>query len=97
MSTRKAVIPPREPRSGSVTAIRMIQSARPAPETQIFLTVDHPLVAVFHGAGPHGRGVGSGLRLGDGDVRERLALGVGLHVALLLVLVAGHHQHVEVR
>jgi hypothetical protein len=59
--------------------------------------VDHPVGAVAHRARGHARGIAARTGLGNRDRRGQLTPCIRLQVALLLVLVAGGHQHAQVR
>ncbi len=73
LSIRKAVMPPREPRSGSVTAMAMVKSALAMRLIQILRPLITQSIAVLHRARLHAGRIAAGARLGDGDRRGRLA------------------------
>ena len=69
----------------------------PGAADEPLVPVDHPLVTVGHGPGPHERGVRSRhLGLGHGEARPDGAFAHGSEVALLLVVGAPVQQGVHV-
>ncbi|MCY1355806.1 hypothetical protein D9M69_422420 [compost metagenome] len=59
---------------------------------EVLAAVQHEVVAVAHGAGLDGVGVGAGARFGEGEAVDLLALHAGQQVILDLLALAGHED-----